>query len=127
MYHTTWYHKHVTQLIINRWYNSSHYFSSTGKFLHKKKAPKSLMLLEQGIIEENYDKLKGLKRDMGEEVYKAVTTALKEINDYNPRDVFPDSTLSDHVMRFNNIPQVKSHAMLEYQCPQLYKKEWALV
>ncbi|KVH90628.1 putative domain XH, partial [Cynara cardunculus var. scolymus] len=81
------------------------YFSSTDKFLHKKKAPKSLMLLEQGIIEENYDKLKGLKRDMGEEVYKAVTTALTEINDYNPRDVFLGSTLSDHVMRFNNIPQ----------------------
>ncbi|KVH89145.1 putative domain XH, partial [Cynara cardunculus var. scolymus] len=63
------------------------------------------MLLEQGIIEENYDKLKGLKRDIGEEVYKAVTTALTEINDYNPRDVFSGSTLSDHVLRFNNIPQ----------------------
>ncbi|KVH98457.1 hypothetical protein Ccrd_023286 [Cynara cardunculus var. scolymus] len=84
-------------------------------------------LQELGIIEENYDKLKGLKRDMGEEVYKAVTTAFTEINDYNPRYVFPGSTLSDLVLRFNNIPQVKSHAMLEYQCPQLSKKDWALV
>ncbi|KAI3748751.1 hypothetical protein L6452_12046 [Arctium lappa] len=38
----------------------------------------------QGIIEENDDKLKGLKRDLGEDVYNAVTTALTEINDYNP-------------------------------------------
>ncbi|KAF5799976.1 putative XS domain-containing protein [Helianthus annuus] len=38
----------------------------------------------QGIIDENDDKLKGLKRDLGEDVYKAVATALTEINDYNP-------------------------------------------
>ncbi|KAI3809055.1 hypothetical protein L1987_25022 [Smallanthus sonchifolius] len=38
----------------------------------------------QGIIDENDDKLNGLKRDLGEDVYKAVTTALTEINDYNP-------------------------------------------
>ena len=29
-------------------------------------------------------------------------------------DVFPGSTLSDHVLRFNNIPQVKFHFYLGY-------------
>ncbi|XP_071706181.1 protein INVOLVED IN DE NOVO 2-like [Rutidosis leptorrhynchoides] len=46
------------------------------------------MLTDNGkskeIIDENDDKLKGLKRDLGEDVYKAVVTALMEINDYNP-------------------------------------------
>lgn len=43
-----------------------------------------MILWLQGIIDENDEKLKGLKRDLGEDVYKAVTTALTEINDYNP-------------------------------------------
>lgn len=30
------------------------------------------------------EKLQDLKKDYGEEVYRAVTTALKEINEYNP-------------------------------------------
>ncbi|XP_076947787.1 protein INVOLVED IN DE NOVO 2-like [Bidens hawaiensis] len=42
----------------------------------------------KGIIDENDEKLKGLKRDMGEEVYNAVTTALIEINDYNPNGMY---------------------------------------
>lgn len=42
----------------------------------------------QGLIDENDKKLKGLKRDYGEEVYKAVATALTEINDYNPSGAY---------------------------------------
>lgn len=38
----------------------------------------------QGIIDEQDEKLIDLKREYGDEVYKAVTTALTEINDYNP-------------------------------------------
>lgn len=38
----------------------------------------------QGMIDESDEKLRDLKRDLGEDVYKAVTTALSEINDYNP-------------------------------------------
>ena len=37
--------------------------------------------------------LKALQDDMGEEVYKAVTTALTEMNEYNPkghRNVVPE-------------------------------------
>lgn len=36
------------------------------------------------MINENDGKLKSLKRELGEEVYKAVTTALREINEFNP-------------------------------------------
>ncbi|KAK9070470.1 hypothetical protein SSX86_010872 [Deinandra increscens subsp. villosa] len=42
----------------------------------------------QGVIDENDAKLKALKRDYGEEVYKAVATALTEINDYNPSGAY---------------------------------------
>ncbi|KAI3842447.1 hypothetical protein MKX03_035054 [Papaver bracteatum] len=35
------------------------------------------------IINEKDDKLNSLKNDLGDDVFKAVTTALKEMNDYN--------------------------------------------
>ncbi|CAO2210121.1 unnamed protein product [Urochloa humidicola] len=35
------------------------------------------------VIDDNDEKLVGLKRQLGEEVYQAVTTALLEINEYN--------------------------------------------
>lgn len=46
----------------------------------------------QEIIDENDDKLKDLKNQLGDEVYKAVTTALMELNDYNPsgRYIIPE-------------------------------------
>jgi hypothetical protein len=42
------------------------------------------MSLFQQAIDEEDEKLKGLRNELGDEVYKAVTTALMEINDYNP-------------------------------------------
>lgn len=36
------------------------------------------------MIDDEDEKLKDLKRNYGEDVYKAVTAALIEINDYNP-------------------------------------------
>ncbi|XP_042485078.1 factor of DNA methylation 4-like [Macadamia integrifolia] len=47
----------------------------------------------QEIIDEEDEKLKILKNDLGEEVYRAVTTALKEINDYNPSGRYIKSEL----------------------------------
>lgn len=46
----------------------------------------------QEIIDENDDKLKDLKNQLGDEVYKAVTTALMEMNEYNPsgRYIIPE-------------------------------------
>ncbi|CDP07726.1 unnamed protein product [Coffea canephora] len=41
------------------------------------------------IIDEDDEELKNLKNELGEEVYKAVTTAWLEINEYNPRDRTP--------------------------------------
>lgn len=42
------------------------------------------MSLFQQVIDVEDEKLKGLRNELGDEVYKAVTTALMEINDYNP-------------------------------------------
>ncbi|XAR66275.1 hypothetical protein NMG60_11012447 [Bertholletia excelsa] len=38
----------------------------------------------EGVIDEDDEKLKGLKKEFGDEVYNAVATALTEINEYNP-------------------------------------------
>ncbi|KAI3777975.1 hypothetical protein L2E82_06895 [Cichorium intybus] len=38
----------------------------------------------QQMIDEDDGKLKSLKRELGEEVYKAVTNTLREINEFNP-------------------------------------------
>ncbi|KAF5766938.1 putative XS domain-containing protein [Helianthus annuus] len=47
----------------------------------------------QRVIDENEEKLKGLKRNYGGEVYKAVATALTEINDYNPSGAYVTTEL----------------------------------
>lgn len=38
----------------------------------------------QENIDEDDEKLKGLKQEWGDEIYNAVITALKELNEYNP-------------------------------------------
>ena len=38
----------------------------------------------QEIINEEDEKLQKLKQEWGDEIYMAVTTSLKEINEYNP-------------------------------------------
>ncbi|XP_059626605.1 factor of DNA methylation 4-like [Cornus florida] len=43
----------------------------------------------QEIIDEEDEKLKSLKNDHGNEVYEAVTTALDEMNQYNPSGRYP--------------------------------------
>ncbi|MCI96951.1 XH/XS domain protein, partial [Trifolium medium] len=38
----------------------------------------------QEILDEEDEKLKSLKEELGDEVHDAVATALKEMNEYNP-------------------------------------------
>lgn len=44
------------------------------------------------IIDEEDEKLKNLKKELGDEVYEAVVKALKEVNQYNPsgRYIIPE-------------------------------------
>lgn len=41
------------------------------------------------MIEEEDDKLKNLRNEHDDEVYQAVITALKELNEYNPSGRYP--------------------------------------
>ena len=43
-----------------------------------------LDVVAQEIIDEEDERLKGLRNEYGDDVYMAVTDALKEMNEYNP-------------------------------------------
>lgn len=45
------------------------------------------------IIDEEDEKLSGLRKEFGDEVYQAVITALSEMNEYNPSGRYPVSEL----------------------------------
>ncbi|CAH9109173.1 unnamed protein product [Cuscuta epithymum] len=45
--------------------------------------------VEEDVIDEEDERLVGLKEEHGEEVYEAVKTALKELNEYNPSGRYP--------------------------------------
>lgn len=55
--------------------------------------PRSMLLLIQELVDDEDEKLKGLKKELGDEVYKAVTSALIEINEYNPSGRYITSEL----------------------------------
>lgn len=42
------------------------------------------LVVIQEVIEEDDEKLQALKNELGDDAYKAVTTALLEMNEYNP-------------------------------------------
>lgn len=47
------------------------------------------MLCLQAVINEDDEKLRALRNEWGEQVYKAVTEALVEMNEYNPCGGYP--------------------------------------
>lgn len=49
---------------------------------------KLFILSTQEVVDEDDNKLKGLKSKWGEEAYKEVVSALLELNDYNPSGRF---------------------------------------
>ena len=64
----------------------------------------------QEIINEEDEKLQKLKQEWGDEIYMAVTTSLKEINEYNPSGRYPVIELwnfkerkESHIERGNSV------------------------
>ncbi|XP_059666280.1 protein INVOLVED IN DE NOVO 2-like [Cornus florida] len=51
----------------------------------------------QEVVDDEDEKLKGLKNEFGDEVYKAVRTALMEINEYNPSGRYITPELWNHL------------------------------
>ncbi|KAG6665792.1 protein INVOLVED IN DE NOVO 2-like [Carya illinoinensis] len=52
---------------------------------------------QQEVINDEDEKLIGLRNELGDEVYQAVTTALMEINEYNPSGQYITSELWNYV------------------------------
>ncbi|KAF3638990.1 hypothetical protein FXO38_22923 [Capsicum annuum] len=54
-------------------------------------------------MDNEYEKLKDLKKNYGEEVYKASTTTLIDINDYNPKGRYIMSELWNYIVKKKDI------------------------
>ncbi|KAL6566602.1 hypothetical protein OROMI_015006 [Orobanche minor] len=76
------------------------------------------MVMEGGthkeVLDENDEKLKELKTELGDEVYEAVTTALNEMNEYNPSGRYPVKELWNS----NEKRKVKLNEGIEYLLKQ---------
>jgi len=70
----------------------------------------------QQIINDNDEKLVGLKKQLGEEVYKAVTTALLEINEYNASGSYVVSELwNNKENRKASITEAIQHVLKQWK------------
>lgn len=70
----------------------------------------------QQVIDDKDEKLVGLKQQLGEEVYKAVTTALLEINEYNASGSYVVSELwNNKENRKANITEAIQHVLKQWK------------
>jgi hypothetical protein len=70
----------------------------------------------QQIINEGDEKLVGLKEQLGEEVYKAVTVALLEINEYNASGSYVVSELwNNKENKKASIGEVVEHILKQWK------------
>ncbi|CAN1339277.1 Factor of DNA methylation 1 [Linum perenne] len=75
------------------------------------------VIMVDGVVDENDEKLKALQKEYGVEIYNAVKTAFEELNEYNPsgRYTIPElwnfkegrkATLKEVIIYINN--QIKT-------------------
>jgi hypothetical protein len=70
----------------------------------------------QQILDDKDEKLVGLKKQLGEEVYKAVTTALLEINEYNASGSYVVSELwNNKENRKASISEAIQHVLKQWK------------
>ena len=70
----------------------------------------------QQILNDKDEKLVGLKKQLGEEVYKAVTTALLEINEYNASGSYVVSELwNNKENRKASITEAIQHVLKQWK------------
>ena len=73
----------------------------------------------QEIIDEDDEKLKGLKDEYGDELYEAVTTALTEMNEHNPSGGYLLSELWNYDEgRTASLKEVVSYILKHWEKPK---------
>jgi hypothetical protein len=76
----------------------------------------------QQVIDDKDEKLVGLKKQLGEEVYKAVTTALLEINEYNASGSYVVSEIwNNKENRKANITEAIQHVLKQWKAQKRRK------
>ncbi|KAK7836751.1 factor of dna methylation 3 [Quercus suber] len=71
------------------------------------------------IIDEEDERLKGLKDEYGEELYKAVTTALVDMHEYNPSGRYVISELWNYKEgRKASLREVVSYILKQWETPK---------
>lgn len=84
--------------------------------------------LVQEFINEQDEKLKDLKKQLGDEVYNAVTSALKEINEYNPSGRYITSELWNYAEgRRASLQEGVDFILKQWKIKKQRMEDWRLV